>query len=277
MHTTSLRRTGAYLASAALLASLTGAIVAAPASAQTPTCDGRPATITDNDGNDADPRIGAIEGTSGNDVIVGTDDGDQIDGLGGNDTICGGRGNDDIDGGGNRDRIFGGSGDDAIFGSGGGDDIFGYTGDDVIIGGRGNDFINGGAGIDDCRQNAGTGRVRDCEKADLRVRVMGPSYLNGTDVVYKVKVTNAGPRAVPYVIELTEADHGVSFCDGQEAWVGFHGFAKLAAGKSRVRKYGLYCEDDLADSWVKLKAEVTHSAYDPKPHNNKASRKTELD
>lgn len=109
--------------------------------------------------------------TSGNDVIVGTnqpetlsggDGHDQICGRAGNDTIYGGLGEDLIEGGlgadwisggGDRDElygdfgadiIYGGDGSDTIYGGFHGDSIFGQSGQDTIHGEDGSDFIDGG-------------------------------------------------------------------------------------------------------------------------------------
>lgn len=107
-----------------------------------------------------------IDGTEGNDRLVGTGERDIIDGLGGDDrlfgrggdddifggdgddTIKGEAGNDLLEGGGGSDHIEGGTGDDEIDGGDGKDSLFGGAGDDTIDGGRGDDTILGGAGAD---------------------------------------------------------------------------------------------------------------------------------
>jgi len=62
-----------------------------------------------------------------------------IDGTEGNDLILGSS---------NQERISGFDGDDHIFGQEGDDDLLGGSGRDLIVGGVGNDLINGGAGDD---------------------------------------------------------------------------------------------------------------------------------
>jgi len=95
-----------------------------------PTCYGQQATITGND------RGNRIDGTPGDDVIVGLGGFDRIDGRGGDDLICAGRGG---------DQLYGGSGDDRLDGGRNGrfpDDDF-STGD-RLVGGPGNDRLDGG-------------------------------------------------------------------------------------------------------------------------------------
>ncbi|MEO9123485.1 MAG: SdrD B-like domain-containing protein [Microcoleus sp.] len=89
-----------------------------------------------------------INGTNGDDTLVGSANSDSIFGLGGNDLIFGQQGGDYINGNTGNDTIYGGMGNDTLFGGKGSDLIFGDMGDDTIYGGRGNDSISGGAGND---------------------------------------------------------------------------------------------------------------------------------
>ena len=108
--------------------------------------------------SDVAPNIAIIEGTTGDDQIDGTfegdPEGDTVDNndstSGGNDdTIIGGAGDDTISSGAENDLIFGDgdlpSGD---VGADGNDVIDGGAGDDTINGGGGDDVIDGGAGDD---------------------------------------------------------------------------------------------------------------------------------
>ena len=105
--------------------------LAAPASADAPTCDGKTATIVVQP-TTTWPKPWVV-GTPGDDVIVGTDGRDRIDGGGGNDTICSL---------GSDDHVVGGAGDDRLFG--GLDEYYpddDYWGD-VIEPGPGDDFVD---------------------------------------------------------------------------------------------------------------------------------------
>jgi Ca2+-binding RTX toxin-like protein len=89
-----------------------------------------------------------IDGTSGNDNLIGTNGDDLIRGFEGNDVIVGGNGDDCIIGGDGNDRLWGSNGDDVIEGGNGNDKVYGGNGDDIINGNSGNDLISGGNGND---------------------------------------------------------------------------------------------------------------------------------
>lgn len=80
-----------------------------------------------------------INGTNGNNVLVGTSGADSINGLGGNDLVLGARGD---------DTIRGGPGNDALSGGQGADSLDGEDGTDVLVGGLGADLLDGGSGND---------------------------------------------------------------------------------------------------------------------------------
>ncbi len=266
MDTTKLRRTAALLTSAALLASLTVAIVGVPAASATPKCDGHTATIVGS---------GIIIGTDGPDVIVGSNGADTIEAGKGRDIICGRRGDDVISGGGGRDRIFGGRGDDIIAGGGGGDDIFGFRGNDFIRGQGGNDFINGGRGTDNCGQGPGSGRIRNCEKADFKVTMSSPAEaLAETDISFTIKVRNRGPARAAYSLDLKEVNMQAT-C-GAYPWEGLTPHAPLRPRKTRTHVVMTNCEDDEGDGFSSVEAEVKGIAKDRRSGNNKAVSRTEL-
>jgi Ca2+-binding RTX toxin-like protein len=109
----------------------------------------------DIDGGDGDDNI---DGRAGNDVIAGGCGDDHIVAGAGDDTITGGEGcdivfagagNDHISGGGGDDRLFGEQGNDIVFGDAGEDFLSGGTGDDLLSGGQGDDLIEGDEGDDE--------------------------------------------------------------------------------------------------------------------------------
>jgi Ca2+-binding RTX toxin-like protein len=87
-------------------------------------------------------------GTSGMDIVPGTEHDDTIETLGGTDVVAGGAGDDDIDGGAGGDFLFGDSGADTIDGGEGADVLLGGSGADTLTGGAGDDIIRGGSGDD---------------------------------------------------------------------------------------------------------------------------------
>src|SRR6266404_1806351 len=74
--------------------------------------------------------MATLNGTEGNDTLIGTADADTINGLGGNDFLAGDSGD---------DSIVGGSGNDTIYGDGGNDWLEGGSGNDLLSGGGGQD------------------------------------------------------------------------------------------------------------------------------------------
>lgn len=90
-----------------------------------------------------------INGTSGNDLLIGTQEAEIICGLGGNDVIKGGGGNDVLRGGDGNDNLIGGAGADVVEGESGNDRL------DTVDRISGNDVADGGAGADSARADRG--------------------------------------------------------------------------------------------------------------------------
>ncbi|OAN47525.1 hypothetical protein A6A04_20325 [Paramagnetospirillum marisnigri] len=124
-----------------------------------------------DDGYSASPTGGAridgvesINAGDGNDVVDLTSNryavGDTaIDGGSGNDVLMASQGNDVIDGGTGNDYLYGASGNDTLRGGEGADTLNGGWGNDVIDGGVGNDtgvFVAGQGGADVYDGGAGT-------------------------------------------------------------------------------------------------------------------------
>jgi Ca2+-binding RTX toxin-like protein len=106
------------------------------ASAVTPRCLGKKATIIGTAGADL------IKGTARVDVISGLEGGDVLRGLGGGDRICGGNGSDKLIGGDRGDLLLGEAGNDTLGGGGGNDGLFGGAGRDKFSGGTGFDLAS---------------------------------------------------------------------------------------------------------------------------------------
>lgn len=147
-----MRRLGLVVASSWVFALIALTISSGHAGAiDALSCNGLAPTIFGAGGN--------IVGTSGNDVIVGTDGDETIDGGSGNDTICGEGGNDAINGGSGNDDMWGEvSRFDPLFGTAGNDDITGGSGNDLLV-----DTVGQGQTLD-----AGSGNDRIVGFGDLR-------------------------------------------------------------------------------------------------------------
>ncbi len=91
--------------------------------------------------------------------LNGTDGNDRIIGHWWSENIYGGNGNDQINGGDGDDNIYGGNGDDILHGGTGADKIYGESGQDAIYGGSDNDFISGGDGNDQIYGNSGNDQI----------------------------------------------------------------------------------------------------------------------
>lgn len=107
-----------------------------------------------------------LNGADGDDVLVGKAGDDREFGGAGQDILYGDRGRDYLDGGTGRDTLLGGDGDDELQGDAGpdvlsggtgADQLMGDTGDDVLKGGSGPDFLSGDGGSDTYEFDRGDG------------------------------------------------------------------------------------------------------------------------
>jgi hypothetical protein len=103
------------------------------------------------------------KGTTGNDVILGSDAPEEIKGGKGNDRICGGAGDDTINGAAGKDKVMGGGGADEVRGAGDPDTLEGNGGKDDLDGGDDDDKLNGGGAKDRCDGGPGDDKLKGCE------------------------------------------------------------------------------------------------------------------
>ncbi len=102
-----------------------------------------------------------IEGTVGDDTLIGTSRPDDIFGHGGNDTIDGSGAWDELWGGFDSDTAYGRGGNDTLHGEGGNDTLYGGPGDDELRGADGVDVLSGGASDDRLYDRDGNAAERD--------------------------------------------------------------------------------------------------------------------
>jgi Tol biopolymer transport system component len=103
------------------------------------------------------------KGTTGNDVILGTDGSEEIKAGKGNDRVCAGDGDDTVKGAAGKDKVKGGGGADDIKGAADPDNLEGNGGKDQLDGGGDDDKLNGGGGKDRCDGAAGVDKLKGCE------------------------------------------------------------------------------------------------------------------
>jgi hypothetical protein len=129
-----------------------------------------------------------FNGTSGDDLLVGSADDDTLRGFSGDDvlrgrsgddSLFGGSGDDIVIGGRGDDRLKGGSGDDMLWGGSGDDELSGGSGDDVLAGGRGDDKLKGGSGDDELRGGSGDDELSGGSGDDLLIGGRGDDELKG--------------------------------------------------------------------------------------------------
>ena len=128
----------------------------------------------------------ALNGGSGDDVIIGSNGNDTIDGGDGFDSILGGGGNDSILGGDGGDTIDGGDGLDSIIGGNGDDSLLGGNDNDAIEGQSGNDTIDGQAGGDSISDNDGDSFVVTTQQGtnlftEFEQQILEQKMLHGFD------------------------------------------------------------------------------------------------
>jgi Ca2+-binding RTX toxin-like protein len=100
-----------------------------------------------------------FNGTTGNDVLTGTDHRDFIFGRAGDDTLSGAGGSDLVFGGRGIDTVSGDDGRDFLWGGRGADSLDGGDGHDWVYAGRGTDVLEGGLGDDHLFAGADDGNV----------------------------------------------------------------------------------------------------------------------
>ena len=146
----------------------------------------------------------SLFGETGNDTIFGKGGNDEIFGSEGSNTLYGGDGDDIINAGSQADTIYGGAGNDSVLAAEGDNIIFGGLGDDTIstgsgndkiIGGVGNDIISLGGGQDNIvlEQGKGTDTINNFQLGQTTFDVFGdPSNLSIIDGANGAEISQFG-------------------------------------------------------------------------------------
>ncbi|MFN6476847.1 calcium-binding protein [Nostoc sp. DedQUE07] len=146
-----------------------------------------------------------INGSSGNDTIVGWANGGNANTASGNDILNGLAGNDSLAGGTANDSLSGGDGNDTLDGGTGNDTLKGGAGSDTFKGSRGNDNIDGGDGID----------TADYSQLGQTITLSGVGTIQKgggleKDLLFKVERVIANPNVANNTIDASESLAGVS-------------------------------------------------------------------
>lgn len=209
---------------------------------------------------------GTVDGTSGADILVGSeafdvlvgeagddlmfgfgntdfmfggDGNDRLVGGPGDDSLTGGDGDDLLEGGADDDRLSGGEGADALYGGDGTDRLYGGTGGDSLYGEDGVDSLYGGDGADSLFGGLGNDRLYGGDGVDLLEGGDGGDSLfggaggdslyggNGDDVLSATSTTSLGTVLTIDSGNYTTTDQGFRIV-GQTVVGGELGPASLA-------------------------------------------------
>ncbi|MFZ2725739.1 MAG: calcium-binding protein [Methylococcaceae bacterium] len=149
------------------------------------------------------PRIiitgtSTIEGSAGNDNLLGTDTINYLYGYAGNDTLNGGNNSDILDGGEGDDsltdtdgfnKLIGGLGNDSLTAGAGDDTLDGGEGSDTLIGGTGHDSLTGGDGANSLDGGDGNDSLSSGIGNDTLIGGLGNDILNSGD---GINILNSG-------------------------------------------------------------------------------------
>lgn len=195
-----------------------------------------------------------IEGTDGDDVLFGDEDGNIINGHGGNDRLIGGDG---------IDRLDGGAGNDVLTGLAGDDTLLGGDGDDQLIGNRGADHLTGGAGAD--RFIFGALFQSTPDAPDLILDFSGKTVLTTNSQGNTVRMPGEGDK-----IDLSVLDANANLEGDQAFTLVQHGFSGVAgqayssydAATGRTSLYLDVNGDAVADMAIQLLGQVNLTGAD---------------
>lgn len=172
-----------------------------------------------------------INGTMGDDFLVGTPADDTISAFDGNDFANGGGGNDSIDGGNGHDNLRGDEGNDTLLGGGG---------DDYLRGGAGDDYIDGGAGLDRVAFFTATHGIA----VDLRIVGIAQDTLLGMDTL--VGIEHASGTEYDDLIQGNDGDNWLWGENGNDTINAFGGNDLVEVGPGTVIADGGAGNDTLS-------------------------------
>lgn len=176
-------------------------------------------------------------GTSGPDVLLGSDSVEIFNGLEGNDDLRLGGGNDIANGNQGDDQIAGGAGDDQLRGGRDNDTISGGEGKDVIQGDLGNDLLNGNQGSDRVDGGPGNDEVRGGRDDDEVIGGEGDDKLYG-DLGNDVLLGGPGADEFFLTLDPGSTDYIQDFSLSQGDKLTLAGFASSPISAADVVQVG---------------------------------------
>ena len=204
---------------------------------------------------DDDVAAPPINGTAGNNILIGTSRGDTINGLAGNDSLYGRDGDDTLNGGAGNDRLYGDAGSDTLDGGIGNDRLY-IDELDQVDGGAGRDtaFWRGAAGMNAVTVNSRSASVASGQQSLVRVEIVQGG--RHRDIIRDL--TNTGVEF--YGGEGNDELHGGAGADylqgaegnddlyghaGNDLLRGYTGNDRLYGGNGDDRLYGDAGNDEL--------------------------------
>ena len=154
-----------------------------------------------------------LAGSSGQDRLLSGDGQDRLQGGDGDDYLHGGAGRDRLNGGDGQDQLMGGSGDDVLAGGDGDDRLYGQSGNDRLRGGQGQDQLDGGNGRDRLFGGSGDDRLTDKDGGDVLTGGDGNDQFwigNGDQGVTRIRDFQAGRDRIKF-LELGTTYDQLSF------------------------------------------------------------------
>jgi Ca2+-binding RTX toxin-like protein len=176
-----------------------------------------------------------IDGTDGDDSIIGTGDGDEINTGDGRDTVRGRDGDDTIFTGKNDDVIFGARGNDFIYGDNGDDWMQGNDGDDTLGGVNGDDTLDGGLGNDMAFYTHFDRSDREGEGVAIDLRIQGVAQdTGGMGMDVLINIENVLGSNVDDTITGNDGDNALYGNTGVDILTGLGGNDLLIAEAGTV-------------------------------------------
>lgn len=238
----------------------------------------------DDELDEDDYQVNRIDGTSGEDTILGSrkDDlilgkasDDTLSGRTGEDTLKGGSGEDVLNGHRGDDVLLGGQDDDVLRGQIGDDCLKGGSGDDLLEGQRGEDTIDGGAGADRLIGGAGDDLISGQRGDDYAFGGQGDDTLrgqsgddtlkggSGEDTVNGQRGDDivdggagedrliGGAGSDTFIFSRNDMDTVLDFASGED---------KMDVSSWGVMEFEVLDLEDLRDGWVLITTDASDSA-----------------